>query len=110
MSNPKRKIRNLEAILQKREEVTGGRDVEFSWGGKPYAFPHPQFQDDEMADRIASATTPGATGVALLGKEQYEKFHAEGGQASYLMALLQDLAAEMTGETPDGVPTPPSTS
>lgn len=109
MANPK-KIRNLEAILQKKEESVGSREVEFAWKGKHYSFPHPSFAPDEWQETLSKAETPRENGVALLGEKKYDEFRADGGQASFLMHLLEDVRDEMQGTTPDGVPTPSSTS
>ena len=105
-----KKIHKLEAILQKREEVLGGREIEFSWSGKHYTFPHPAFASDDWAETLTAAGTARENGVAVLGEEQYEKFRADGGQASYLMALVQEVTEDAQGTTPDGTPTPSSTS
>lgn len=109
MSNPK-KVRNLETIVQQRAEAVGGRDVEFAWKGKHYSFPHPQFVADDWQDAFAAAKTQRDNGVALLGEEKYEQFHADGGQASFLLVLYQEVAQEAVGVMSDGTPTQSSTS
>lgn len=109
MANGK-KVRNLEAVLRKKEEATGGRKVEFSWAGKHYEFDHPLFQSDETQARIVGAKSNDEVGAALLGKDKYKQFHADGGQAAFLMILMQDVQSETQDVTPDGTPTQPSTS
>lgn len=110
MSKPNKKRYKLEAILQKREEVTGGRDIEFEWAGKTYTFPHPMFATDEWQSALSSAGNDNqSAGRAILG-DQYDAYHADGGQASFLLMLMQDVTEEATATTPDGTPTQSSTS
>jgi len=109
MSKPNKKRLKLEQILQKREEVTGGRDIEFEYGGKVYTFPHPSFATDEYQDGLAKARTPRELGVAVLG-DHYEQFHADGGQASFLKAIIDEVTAAEADTAPDGTPTQSSTS
>lgn len=101
---------NLEAILQKKEEVTGGRDVEFSWAGKHYSFPHPSFASDDWTEALQSAEGARGNGVAVLGQEQYEKFHTDGGEASFLSLLIEEVTKKEQDVKPDGTPTASSTS
>lgn len=110
MSKPNRKRYKLEAILQKREETVGGRDIEFEWNGKTYRFPHPMFAPDEWQAGLAAAGTDNQqAGRAILG-EQYDAYHADGGQASFLLMLIQDVTEDAQGTAPDGTPTQSSTS
>lgn len=110
MSKPNRKRYHLEEILQKREEAVGGRDIEFEWAGKTYTFPHPMFAPDEWQEKLTAAATPRQLGVAVLGEGEYDAYHADGGQASFLNALIEKVRDDATDTTPDGTPTRSSTS
>lgn len=110
MSKPNKKRYKLEEILQKREEVTGGRDITFEWAGKEYTFPHPMFAPDEWQAGLAAAGTDNEqAGRAILG-DQYDAYHTDGGQASFLLLLMQDVTEEATDTKSDGTPTRSSTS
>lgn len=110
MTKPNKRRYKLETILAKREEAVGGRDIEFEWAGETYTFPHPLFAPDEWQAELSAAGGDNAqAGRAILG-DDYDRFHAAGGHASFLLMLMQEVTEDVSGTTPDGTPTQSSTS
>lgn len=102
---------DLDALVAQRREAVGGDDIVFTFAGEKFTFPHPLLASDEWKDEVAAAGQADVDQVrAMMGDEQYERFHAAGGQAGYVMLIVQKVQQSLRDETPDGRPTRPSTS
>lgn len=102
---------DLDALVAQRREAVGGDDVVFTWSGEKYAFPHPLLASDEWKDSVAAAGSADVDQVrAMLGDEQYDRFHAAGGQAGFVMMIVQKVQEQLRDELADGTPTRRPTS
>lgn len=102
---------DLDAIVDQRREAVGGDDIVFTFKGESYSFPHPLLASDEWKETVAEAGAGDVDQVrAMLGDEQYDKFHAAGGQAGYVMLIVAQVQRDLRAEQEDGRPTRPSTS
>lgn len=106
---------DLDTIVAQRREAVGGDDITFTWAGEQYRFPHPLLASDEWKEEVAEADQDDVSQVrAMLGDEQYDKFHDAGGQAGFVMLLVQKvtkgLQDEMSDDSGENRPTRRSTS
>jgi hypothetical protein len=106
---------DLDAIVAQRREAVGGDDIVFSFAGEKFHFPHPLLASDEWKEQVADAGVDDVSQVrAMLGDEQYDRFHELGGQAGFVMLIVQrvsvDLRDEMRDEDGERRPTRRSTS
>jgi hypothetical protein len=102
---------DLDAIVAQRREAVGGDDIVFTFAGEKFQFPHPLLASDEWKDEVAAAGQADVDQVrAMLGDEQYERYHALGGQAGYVMLIVQQVQQQLRDENAEGRPTRPSTS
>lgn len=103
---------DLDTIVAQRREAVGGDDITFTWKGEAYSFPHPLLASDEWKDTVAAAGVADVDQVrAMMGEEQYERFHAAGGQAGFVMLIVAQVQKGLRAElADDGRPTRPSTS
>lgn len=102
---------DLDAIVAQRREAVGGDDIAFTWAGDTYSFPHPLLASDEWKEHCADADPDDVSQVrAMLGDEQYDRFHAAGGQAGFVMLIVQQVQQSLRDEMADGTPTRRSTS
>lgn len=96
MSKPNKKRYKMEEVTAQVEEAVGGAEVEFETrAGDVLTFPHPLFTDDEWDERVDSATTSHEKAVAVLGEEQYEKFHAAGHKDAEIGLLMMRVQQDM---------------
>lgn len=102
---------DLDAIVAQRREATGGDDIVFTWAGQEFRFPHPLLASDEWKEEVAEAGSDDVSAVrAMLGEEQYDRFHELGGQAGFVMLLVKQVQDQLREESQDGTPTQRSTS
>jgi hypothetical protein len=102
---------DLDAIVAQRREATGGDDIVFTWAGQEFRFPHPLLASDEWKEEVAEAGTDDVNAVrAMLGEEQYDRFHELGGQAGFVMLLVKQVQDQLRDENAEGTPTQRSTS
>ncbi|WP_037065861.1 hypothetical protein [Pseudonocardia acaciae] len=101
---------DLDAIVAQRREAVGGDDIVFTWKGEKFSFPHPLLADDEWKQRIAEADPDDVSQVEAMLGEQYERFHELGGQAGYVMLIVQQVSQKLRDEMSDGRPTRRPTS
>lgn len=102
---------DLDAIVAQRREAVGGDDIVFKWANEKFSFPHPLLAPDEWKDQVAEAGNGDVDQVrAMLGEEQYDRFHALGGQAGFVMLIVQQVQDKLRDEMSDGTPTRRSTS
>ena len=102
---------DLDAIVDQRREAVGGDDIVFSFKGETYSFPHPLLASDEWKETVASAEVDDVSQVrAMLGEDQYDKFHDAGGQAGFVMLLVAEVQKGLRDEMDDGRPTQRPTS
>ena len=102
---------DLDALVAQRREAVGGDDIVFTFGGEKFSFPHPLLATDEWKDRVSEAGQADVDQVrAMLGDEQYDRYHELGGQAGFVMLIVQEVQRTLRDETPEGRPTRPSTS
>jgi hypothetical protein len=102
---------DLDALVAQRREAVGGDDIVFKFAGEKFSFPHPLLASDEWKDEVAAAGQADVDQVrAMMGDEQYDRFHALGGQAGFVMMIVQKVQHALRDETPDGRPTQRSTS
>lgn len=101
---------DLDAIVAQRREAVGGDDIVFTWSGEKFSFPHPLLAEDEWKERCADADPDDVSQVrAMLGEEQYDRFHALGGQAGFVMLIVQQVQERLRDEMAER-PTRPSIS
>jgi hypothetical protein len=101
---------DLDAIVDQRREAVGGDDVVFTWKGETFRFPHPLLAEDEWKERCADADPDDVSQVrAMLGEDEYDRFHGLGGQAGFVMLLVQKIQEQLRDEIDDR-PTRRSTS
>lgn len=102
---------DLDAIVAQRREAVGGDDIVFTFSGEKFSFPHPLLASDEWKDEVAAAGNADVDQVrAMLGEEQYERYHALGGQAGFVMLIVQQVQQSLRDENAEGRPTRLSTS
>ncbi|GJF04963.1 hypothetical protein [Pseudonocardia sp. D17] len=102
---------DLDAIVEQRREAVGGDDIVFTFKGETFSFPHPLLAPDEWKEEVAEAGVGDVDQVrAMLGEDQYDRFHALGGQAGFVMLIVQQVQQSLRDEMADGRPTRPSTS
>lgn len=93
MSKPNKKRYRLSEVKSQMEEAVGGDVVEFETDkGDVLTFPHPLFTDDEWDEKVDAAENSREKAIAILGDEQYEKYHAAGhgdGEIGLLMLAVQ---------------------
>ncbi|MFJ2514698.1 hypothetical protein ACIQJX_34990 [Streptomyces griseoviridis] len=100
MSKPNRKRYRLSEVKAQMTEAVGGDQVEFETkAGDVLTFPHPLFTEDEWDEKVDAAPTSRDKAVAILGEEQYEKYHAAGHADSEIGLLMlvvqQDMQAQI---------------
>lgn len=102
---------DLDAIVEQRREAVGGDDIVFTFKGETFQFPHPLLASDEWKETVADAGAGDVDQVrAMLGDDQYERYHALGGQAGFVMLIVQQVQRSLRDEMDDGRPTQRSTS
>lgn len=102
---------DLDAIVAQRREAVGGDEIVFTWAGDKFHFPHPLLAADEWKETCADADPDDVSQVqAMLGEEQYDRFHELGGQAGFVMLIVQQVQNKLRDEMSDGRPTRRSTS
>lgn len=90
---------DLDAIVAQRREAVGGDDIVFKWSGEKFSFPHPLLASDEWKEQVGEADPDDVSQVrAMLGEEQYERFHALGGQAGFVMLIVQKVQSSLRDE------------
>ncbi|MEV6124845.1 hypothetical protein AB0M23_30795 [Streptomyces sp. NPDC052077] len=102
MSKPNRKRYRLSEVKQQMTDAVGGAEVEFETdAGDLLTFPHPLFTDDEWDEKVDRAETAREKAVAILGEEQYEKYHAaghaDGDIALLMLRVQQDMQGQLKG-------------
>ncbi|MFC7450553.1 hypothetical protein [Rhodococcus daqingensis] len=94
---------DLDAILAKREEVTGSKDrFTFTFAGQTWSAIDPIVADDDWKDELAECESDPDVAEHYLGTEQYEQFLAAGGRAGYLVLAVRQFMEEATAETDAG--------
>lgn len=102
---------DLDAIVDQRREAVGGDDIVFTFKGDTFSFPHPLLASDEWKETVADAGIGDVDQVrAMMGEDQYERFHKLGGQAGFVMLIVQQVQRSLRDEMDDGRPTRPSIS
>lgn len=104
MSKPNRKRYRLSEVKQQMTDAVGGDQVEFETdAGDVLTFPHPLFTDEEWDEKVDSAENAHDKAVAILGEEQYEKYHAAGhkdGDIALLMLRVQQDMQDQVRKRP----------
>lgn len=102
---------DLDAIVEQRREAVGGDEIVFTFKGDTFSFPHPLLASDEWKETVADAGIGDVDQVrAMLGEEQYDRYHALGGQAGFVMLIVSQVQKSLRDEMDDGRPTQRSTS
>lgn len=93
---------DLDAIVAQRREAVGGDDIVFTFAQQTFNFPHPLLAPDEWKERCADADQDDVSQVrAMLGDEQYDRFHEAGGQAGFVMLIIQQVQEKLRDEVND---------
>ncbi|RBQ00069.1 hypothetical protein [Bifidobacterium xylocopae] len=104
---------SLHAVRQKYKETHPGVDdtIGFTISDEPmstvYHIEHPLMQTNKTKRALAAAQKDGSDydlAKALLG-DQWGQFEDDGGQASDVLLLINQITEELTDTMPDGSPT-----
>ncbi|SBU99998.1 MULTISPECIES: hypothetical protein [unclassified Streptomyces] len=99
MSKPNRKRYKMSEVKAQMEEAVGGNVVEFETDkGDVLTFPHPLFTDDDWDEKVDAAENSRAKAIAILGDEQYEKYHAAGHADGDIGLLMLAVQQDMQGQ------------
>ncbi|MFF9758570.1 hypothetical protein ACF1G4_03215 [Streptomyces caelestis] len=96
MSKPNKKRYVLSQVRQQYVDAVGGDQVEVELNdGATLTFPHPLFADDEWSEAVDAAESNRDKARAILGDEQYEKFHAAGHADADIALMFLELNRDM---------------
>ena len=102
---------DLDAVLAKRQEVTGseGDTFGFTFAGRRWTMVDPLLAEDDWKEELADLELDVDVARHYMGDDQYDEFIASGGKSGGALLALREYMQKVTDEMEAG-PTRRSTS
>lgn len=102
---------DLDAILAKREEVTGSKDTfSFTFAGKKWTAKDPIVADDEWKEDLADCEGDIEVAEHYMGEDQYTAFVEAGGRAGLVLLAIGEFMKSQRDALSEERPTRRTTS